>query len=297
MSSLSATQADSFYYPPGWDPSRESLNAHTGHTKGRNQYEQKGLIRFELPFDGWCTKCGKHVGKGVRFNASKVSDGKYHSTTIWKFDMGCPGLCGGTFVVRTDPKTSDYLFAGDLRRKVEAYEENEADGARMLENLDHRDQEKLLKAKRDPMASLERSKDDTQRARERAQALARLRDRADRGEDDYGANRVLRHRHRKVRKEAARDEARARGLGLTVALTAPSAEDAAEARAQRFASVVAEPARVPLAAQSIFGGDSRARTAATLRRDRGLESLRLRPRTGARARAPTPLIRAKRRRR
>ncbi len=61
MSTLSAARADNFYYPPGWDPSKESLNQHTGHTKGRNQYEQKGLIRFELPFDGWCTKCGRHV--------------------------------------------------------------------------------------------------------------------------------------------------------------------------------------------------------------------------------------------
>ena len=91
MSTLSAARADNFYYPPGWDPSKESLNQHTGHTKGRNQYEQKGLIRFELPFDGWCTKCGRHVAKGVRFNASKKADGKYHSTTIWKFGMGCPG--------------------------------------------------------------------------------------------------------------------------------------------------------------------------------------------------------------
>ena len=47
MSTLSAARADNFYYPPGWDPSKESLNQHTGHTKGRNQYEQKGLNRFE----------------------------------------------------------------------------------------------------------------------------------------------------------------------------------------------------------------------------------------------------------
>ena len=92
------------------------------------------------------------------------------------------------------------------------------------------------------------------------------------------------------------DEAKARGLGLAVELVPASAEDAAEARAQHFQSTRREPARVPLHAQSIFGGDSRVRTAATLRRDRNLSSLRLRPRTGTRQREPTPLVRAKRRR-
>ena len=92
------------------------------------------------------------------------------------------------------------------------------------------------------------------------------------------------------------DEAKARSLGLAVELVQPSEEDAAEARAQHFQRARREPARVPLHAQSIFGGDRRARTAATLRRDRNLSSLRLRPRTGTRQREPTPLVRAKRRR-
>ena len=296
MSTLSAARADNFYYPPGWDPSKESLNQHTGHTKGRNQYEQKGLIRFELPFDGWCTKCGRHVAKGVRFNASKKADGKYHSTTIWKFGMGCPGLCGGAFVVRTDPKSSDYVFEGDLRRKVEEYSSDEEQGHKALGELDHRDQAKELSRRRDPMQSLERKQDDRERARERAAALQRVRDRSDRADDDYGANALLRRRHRSKRKEASVDEAKARGLGLAVELVQPSEEDAAEARAQHFQRARREPARVPLHAQSIFGGDRRARTAATLRRDRNLSSLRLRPRTGTRQREPTPLVRAKRRR-
>ena len=296
MSTLSAARADNFYYPPGWDPSKESLNQHTGHTKGRNQYEQKGLIRFELPFDGWCTKCGRHVAKGVRFNASKKADGKYHSTTIWKFGMGCPGLCGASFVVKTDPKNSDYVFEGDLRRKVEEYSSDEEQGHVALGELDHRDQAQELQKKRDPMQSLERKQDDKERARERAAALQRVRDRSDRADDDYGANALLRRRHRSKRKEASVDEAKARGLGLAVELVPASAEDAAEARAQHFSIQRREPARVPLHAQSIFGGDRRARTAATLRRDRNLSSLRLRPRTGTRQREPTPLVRAKRRR-
>ena len=37
MSSLNAACADNFYYPPEWDPNKESLSVFTGHTKGRNQ--------------------------------------------------------------------------------------------------------------------------------------------------------------------------------------------------------------------------------------------------------------------
>ena len=278
--------------PPGWDPSKESLNQHTGHTKGRNQYEQKGLIRFELPFDGWCTKCGRHVAKGVRFNASKKADGKYHSTTIWKFGMGCPGLCGGTFVVRTDPKNSDYVFEGDLRRKVEEYSSDEEQGHRALGELDHRDQAKELSRRRDPMLSLERKQDDRNGARKRAVRGCGPVDRATTTMEPACYDGAARSKER----EASIDEAKARGLGLAVELVPSSAEDAAEARAQHFQRARREPARVPLHAQSIFGGDSRVRTAATLRRDRNLSSLRLRPRTGTRAREPTPLVRAKRRR-
>ncbi|KAH8055046.1 hypothetical protein JL722_8468 [Aureococcus anophagefferens] len=119
MSTLSAARADNFYYPPNWDPSKESLSQHTGDTRGRNQYEQEGLIRFELPFDGWCEGCGRHVGKGVRFNAKKDADGKYHSTTVWKFTMQCPS-CTTKFVIKTDPAKSDYDFASGIRRKAAA---------------------------------------------------------------------------------------------------------------------------------------------------------------------------------
>ena len=179
---------------------------------------------------------------------------------------------------------------------MEEYSSDEEQGHRALGELDHRDQEKALTKKRDPMQALERKQDDKERARERAATLQRVRDRSDRADDDYGANALLRRRHRSKRKESQRDEAKARGLGLAVELVPASAEDAAEARAQRFQRARREPARVPLHAQSIFGGDRRARTAATLRRDRNLSSLRLRPRTGTRQREPTPLIRAKRRR-
>ena len=42
MSSLAASRADGFYYPPDYDASKGSLKKFTG-AKGKNQYEQKGI--------------------------------------------------------------------------------------------------------------------------------------------------------------------------------------------------------------------------------------------------------------
>eukprot|EP01035_Chromulina_nebulosa_P018465 gene18465-24175_t len=70
MSSLAASRADNFYYPPDWRPELGSISKFQG-SKGANQYEQKGIIRFELPFDGWCMGCNRHLSRGTRFNAKK----------------------------------------------------------------------------------------------------------------------------------------------------------------------------------------------------------------------------------
>ena len=86
MSSLAAARADNFYFPPEWTPQMGGISKFQG-SKGANQYEQKGIIRFELPFDGWCLGCGVHMTKGLRFNAKKEKEGKYFTTQIWSFHM------------------------------------------------------------------------------------------------------------------------------------------------------------------------------------------------------------------
>ena len=126
MSSLAAARADSFYYPPDHDPQQDGSLARASGAKGKNQYEQKGLIRFELPYDGWCEGCGRHLGKGVRFNAKKEACGRYHTTTLWQFTMKCPS-CPQAFVIRTDPERRDYAFVAGVRRKREDYAESAAD--------------------------------------------------------------------------------------------------------------------------------------------------------------------------
>jgi coiled-coil domain-containing protein 130 len=115
MSSLAAVQADGYYYPPGWEPSQGSVSKAAG-SRGANQYEQNGVIRFELPYNCWCDGCGRPLGKGTRFNARKEKAGKYHTTTIWAFAMRCPS-CSTDMVIETDPANTDYKFCTGIRRR------------------------------------------------------------------------------------------------------------------------------------------------------------------------------------
>ena len=118
MSSLAASRADGYYHPPEWDPQKVARDKYQG-SKGSNQWEQYGVIRFEMPYNIWCGGCGKHIRKGTRFNAKKKDAGKYFSTKIFAFHMKC-ACCPQQIVIQTDPKNSDYVVTsgGRRRRKV-----------------------------------------------------------------------------------------------------------------------------------------------------------------------------------
>ena len=62
MSTLAAARADNMYYPPEWRPEYGGISKFQG-SKGHNQYEKYGKIRFELPVHGWCLGCGRHIGR------------------------------------------------------------------------------------------------------------------------------------------------------------------------------------------------------------------------------------------
>lgn len=145
MSSLAAAQADGYY--------RNEDGSKRGGNKGHNQYLKSGVIRFELPFHGFCVKCNSHMGKGVRFNAKKIDvsvlrvswdtywlaespshlfslyhaiinrtqAGKYFSTKIYEFHMKCP-TCANHLVIRTDPKNCDYDYVEGIKRREQEYD-------------------------------------------------------------------------------------------------------------------------------------------------------------------------------
>lgn len=101
MSSLAATQADGYHLPDEYYTSgaykKKSISQFNG-SKGHNQYLQRSVVRFELPFDGFCTKCSAIVGKGTRFNAHKAHIDDYFSSKIYEFTTKCRS-CADWYVI------------------------------------------------------------------------------------------------------------------------------------------------------------------------------------------------------
>lgn len=138
MSSLAATQADGYYVPTSYYDSgayqkqtRNQFQASSSSSsnptkKGHNQFLQSGVVRFELPEDGFCQGCECCVTKGTRFNAAKVDTNEsYFSTKIWEFRMKCRQCAQQQFVIRTDPANRDFEYVSGIRKKTVASIEGE----------------------------------------------------------------------------------------------------------------------------------------------------------------------------
>ncbi|CAN0097779.1 unnamed protein product, partial [Hapterophycus canaliculatus] len=132
MATLAAARADNMYYPPDWRPEYGGISKFQG-SNGHNQYEKYGKIRFELPVHGWCLGCGRHIGRGTRFNATKDQAGTYYSTKIWQFSMKCPS-CSTVMIIKTDPKNTDYEYVEGIRKKDMAFDPEEAETQRVQDS-------------------------------------------------------------------------------------------------------------------------------------------------------------------
>jgi coiled-coil domain-containing protein 130 len=130
MSSISATQSDGYYIHPDYINSgaykKQSLN-HFNKSKGHNQYLKNSVVRFELPYDGFCLNdtCKCHVGKGTRFNAHKNHVDDYHSTKIYEFRMKCR-QCQHPFAIRTNPEQKCFDYVIGIKKKMEEFDTVEA---------------------------------------------------------------------------------------------------------------------------------------------------------------------------
>ncbi|KAI8099429.1 uncharacterized protein BX664DRAFT_253996 [Halteromyces radiatus] len=73
------------YYPPDWTPDKGTANKFVGkHPLGdRARKLDKGIliVRFELPFNIWCTGCDNHIGK-----AYVVVSGAREKVETWTAD-------------------------------------------------------------------------------------------------------------------------------------------------------------------------------------------------------------------
>ena len=187
------------YYPPEWEPKHGSVNKFRGQHPLRDRARKLDqgilIIRFEMPWNIWCTTCKNMVGRGVRYNAEKKKNGAYYSTPIWQFSMKCH-LCPGRIVIETDPKNCDYRIVSGAQRKCETWD---AASVNLPELPD--DREKAAMAQ-DPMLRLEHSSVDKKKAEKQAPALVRLLAlKEETTADDYGANAALRKKMRAARKE------------------------------------------------------------------------------------------------
>ncbi len=230
MSSLAAARADNFYFPPEWTPQMGGISKFQG-SKGANQYEQKGIIRFELPFDGWCLGCGVHMTKGLRFNAKKEKEGKYFTTQIWSFHMKCFSTsCTQKYKILTDPKNCTYDFAEGIRKHEQDFTPDADDSLIVATS----DETKQLIAN-DPMFRLQHNEEDRKRvlsAKEHIEALTELQD--EHHKNYYDVNAMLRNKNRKRKKRDIELLGEAHAKGLSMPLVEPSVEDVKLAQAVTF---------------------------------------------------------------
>ena len=105
------------YYPPDYDPSKGSLNTQLGQHPLRQRAAKLAsdgilVVRLEMPFNAWCLGCGRHIGKGVRYNADKKQVGQYFSTKIWEFSMTCHTCMVSQTAARTERSASSTKTSG-----------------------------------------------------------------------------------------------------------------------------------------------------------------------------------------
>lgn len=232
MSSLSAARADNYYYPKEWRPEHGSINAfHKSHPLGkRARHLDDGvlIVRFEMPFNVWCTHCDTHIGRGVRYNAKKRKVDMYYTTSIYEFCMPC-AQCKGEMVIRTDPANRGYALVSGVRQKVEQFRSEDVETEQLNEP------EVGQRLQDDPFFRLEHERQDKARAQKRSTGLQAILDTQEaQYKDDYASNAALRTKFRKEKRVIARKQKVLERLGLPMPIVEAEPDDRLRARAVVF---------------------------------------------------------------
>eukprot|EP00984_Skeletonema_dohrnii_P030082 scaffold21211_cov135-Skeletonema_dohrnii-CCMP3373.AAC.3 len=213
MSSLAATQADGYHIPDEYYTSgaykKKSISQFNG-SKGHNQYLQRSVVRFELPFNGVCKKCEAVVGKGTRFNAHKAH-------------------------IRTNPKERTFDYVVGIRKKAEEFNSTEAGTHGVIDTefgpgiFEYRDGKIDAPSKESPealhlMEKNARSHRKTLTEHEQMSSLIQLNTKL---ETDADANAALRSTFRKDRKSKKRrlKDAASAGLGRGIEMSEETDDD------------------------------------------------------------------------
>ncbi len=251
MSSLKATQSDGYYIPPEYLESgaykKKSLNQFNNN-KGHNQYLLNSVVRFELPYDGFCLNqsCQAHVGKGTRFNAHKAHVDDHFTTKIWEFTMKCRACSESKFVIRTNPQGRCFDYCNGIKKKVEEFDTVEAgtigvidtdDGNKIHHSWKADDIKKSeIVVSKVPVSAIDKlqSKQISERkAIAEKDALELLMKQNDETmADDAISNSNLRSKYRSARNSKKRriGDAQAKGLGMGIELSSSTKTDIKKAR-------------------------------------------------------------------
>ena len=230
MSSLAASRADNFYFPPEYDGRKHGGLSKFAGSKGANQWEQKGIIRFEMPMDSWCLACERHMSRGLRFNAKKDKIGKYLSTNLYSFTMKCPS-CDNKFVIKTDPENDTYDFSEGIRKMEQDYKPEFEDGV-----IDILSDEAKFQLANDPIYLMQHNlegKIKTQTANERLEALIDLKD--NNSKLDYDINSIMRAKNREKKEYQKMKKQESIKIGINVPLVDVVPEDYAMSKNANFA--------------------------------------------------------------
>lgn len=181
------------YYPPDFDPSKLS----------RIKRPKDGQIssHFMLPMSIRCLTCGEFMGAGLKFNAKKSTAAEtYLGAKIYRFSMKCKA-CPASFVIKTDPKNSDYDCESGAKRNFQAWRADRDKAEEVAAAREDQDE--------DAMQALENKTLDARQEMEDLDALEELR--ASKARNARVSAELLLSRHRQMHdgEEALEEEARA----------------------------------------------------------------------------------------
>ncbi|KAK6512244.1 hypothetical protein TWF481_001134 [Arthrobotrys musiformis] len=215
------------YIPPDWDPSKTSWNknANKPHALGSraSKLSSSGslTVRFETPFNIWCTHCNNHIAQGVRFNAEKKKIGNYYSTPIFSFRVK-HSVCNGWIEIHTDPKNTTYQVVEGGKRQSEPDPNRE--GVVKIKDADE------IERLENPFARVEQSateKAEKSQHAKRLDELSRLSDRM--WEDPYTHSQKVRRIFREEKKARKEVEKETEGIrdkhSLSITLLPETTED------------------------------------------------------------------------
>lgn len=263
-------KGQNFYYPPDFDPKvHGSLNGYHGvHAlRERARKMDRGIliIRFEMPYNIWCGGCNQHIGMGVRYNAEKTKVGMYYTTPIYQFRMKCH-LCTNHFSIKTDPANLDYVIVEGATRQERRWDPTQ--NGQVVPD----DKSVGRKLADDAMYKLEHQNTDKSKIEEAAPRMYQISDIQDRVKDDYLANRMLRDKFRKKKKQLLEkqkhDECLQKKASINIDLVDECPEDVKFAQllslqARKQAEQLAQEGQESIKHQDIFSGDNNDRVRTT----------------------------------